>query len=269
MKLSDLAKRLADAGAESPMSEARMVFDALGQPTLSPDPDTEAAGISLLRVEEILRRRADGEPIQYILGVAWFYRESYLVSPACLIPRSDTEHLVEYAISHLPKNGRFLDMCTGSGCVAISILANRCDLTALAIDHSEAALAIAKENAMRNGVADRITFLLADAFSYLPSAPFDGFFSNPPYIQSAVVPTLAREVQREPHSALDGGEDGLCFYRHFCKNLSYYIYKEGICGMEIGYDQGEAIKTLASQFGLGCTVKQDFGGCDRLAILSL
>lgn len=268
MKLSELKRKLAEVGVDSPHAEAKMIFDALGTASPLPDPDTEAVGITPAQMTDILARRGAGEPLQYILGVAWFYRESYLVSPACLIPRSDTEHLVEYAIAHLPKQARFLDMCTGSGCVAISILANRPDLTAVAVDISPDALEIAKQNALRNGVADRITFLLRDAFTYLPETPFDGFFSNPPYIEREVVPTLAKEVQREPHSALDGGVDGLDFYRHFCKNLSYYIYKEGICGMEIGYNQADALKSLANAQGLNCKIQKDYGGLDRLAILS-
>ena len=267
IKLSELKEKLRAAGAEYPEAEAKMILDALC-PAVPCTPFGEA-DIDENKLSEILKGRAEGQPIQYLLGVAWFYNECYEVSPACLIPRSDTEHLVEYAIRHLPKNAHFLDMCTGSGCVAISILANRPDCTAVAIDNSPAALEIAKRNAKRNGVADRITFLLEDGLSYLPKQPFNGFFSNPPYIEKKVIPTLSREVQKEPLSALDGGEDGLNFYRYFCSHLSYYIYKEGICALEIGYDQGEALSALARENNLSLTIAKDFGGCDRLAILSL
>ena len=267
IKLSELKEKLRAAGAEYPEAEAKMVLDVLS-PSFVSTPFVEA-DVDEKKLKDILKGRAEGQPIQYLLGVAWFYNECYEVSPACLIPRSDTEHLVEYAIRHLPKNAHFLDMCTGSGCVAISILANRPDCTAVAIDNSPAALEIAKRNAKRNGVADRITFLLEDGLSYLPKQPFNGFFSNPPYIEKKVIPTLSREVQKEPLSALDGGEDGLNFYRYFCSHLSYYIYKEGICALEIGYDQGEALSALARKNNLSLTIAKDFGGCDRLAILSL
>lgn len=264
MKRSEVIRRLKAIGVESPEAEAGMLFDALDKGDLPVYADGEL-DIDEAKLEDVFHRRAAGEPMQYILGVAWFWRECYEVSPDCLIPRSDTEHLVEYAVKHLPKGARFLDMCTGSGCVAISILASRPDLTAVAVDNSPKALDIAQRNALRNNVAERVTFLLADALSYLPDQPFDGFFSNPPYIEKRVIPTLAQEVLHEPLSALDGGQDGLDFYRYFCKHLSYYIYKEGICAFEIGYDQGQALQALSRENGLSCHILKDYGGCDRVA----
>ncbi|MBO5790499.1 MAG: peptide chain release factor N(5)-glutamine methyltransferase, partial [Clostridia bacterium] len=193
----------------------------------------------------------------------------YEVSEACLIPRADTEHLVEYAINHLPPNAYFADLCTGSGCVAISVLKSRADCKAIAVDLSKDALEVAKRNAKNLGVKDRLTFLEADALSYIPQTPFDAVLSNPPYIKRDVVPTLDREVQKEPSMALDGGEDGLDFYRAFCKNSSLYIYKGGFMAFEIGYDQREALELLAKENNLQITTYKDYGGLDRLAVLEL
>ena len=267
MTLSEVAAALAQGGIENAAGEARMIFDAWGAPFLSPDPQSDQVGIDQEKLAQAIARRCQHEPLQYILGVAWFYRECYEVSPACLIPRSDTECLVDYAIHHLPPNAHFLDMCTGSGCVAISVLCSRPDCTATALDISPEALALAKRNARRNGVLDRMTFLLADALSYTPDTPFDAMLSNHPYIAHDIISTLSTEVQAEPKLALDGGEDGLDFYRHFCKNIFLYIYKEGFCSFEIGFDQGEALKMLSATHDLDCKIIRDFGGCDRVAII--
>ena len=215
-----------------------------------------------------LARRLAQYPLQYILGKWWFYRECYEVSPACLVPRSDTELLVEEAIRRLPPSAHFLDLCTGSGCVAISTLANRPDLTACAVDLFEETLALAARNAARNGVADRITLERADVL-LPPTVPtrFDAILSNPPYIPNAVVPTLQREVQYEPAAALCGGTDGLDFYRSILKNWQTVLKKDGFLLLEIGYDQANALRALAAQYGRSATVMRDLGGNDRVVLL--
>lgn len=271
MKRSDLARRLLDAGIEEGRTEARMIFDALADrpcPASETDPDSRALGIDDRRLDEVLRRRAAHEPLQYLLGECWFYRERYEVSPDCLIPRGDTEVLVDYAVHHLPRGARFLDLCTGSGCVAISTLAARPDTTAVGLDISQAALAIARRNAEANGVTDRLQLLCADALAFRPSQPFDAVLANPPYIRHDLLPTLPPEVQKEPALALDGGADGLAFYRAFCQNLSFYIYKTGFCAWEIGYDQGADLRRLAAEHHLRITLLRDLGGQDRVAVLS-
>ena len=271
MKRSELAALLADCGAEYPDAEARMCFDALASSSLPPlpDPDSADAGIADEALYAIAEGRKQRKPIQYLLGKAWFYRECYEVSEACLIPRADTEHLVEYAIKHLPKNAFFADLCTGSGCVAISVLCARPDCKAIAVDLSRDALAVAKRNARSHKVEDRLSFIETDALTYIPQKPFDAILSNPPYIKREVVPTLEKEVLFEPTMALDGGKDGLDFYRAFCKNSSLYIYKGGFMALEIGFDQKEAIEALAKEQNLHCSIYKDYGGLDRLAVLKL
>ena len=268
MRLSELTAALSAVGIErcEAESEARILFEALaGVPTLrllTDDPDVPAA-----LFDGAISRRGEGEPLAYSLGEVAFYKELYRVTPDVLIPRSDTELLVEYAIGHLPKGACFADLCTGSGCIAISILANRPDCRAVAVDLSEKALAVARENAVRNGVLSRITLQKQDVLTPFRLPKCDAILSNPPYIASKTVPTLSREVAHEPIMALDGGEDGLTFYRTMLSYLPSQLNGGGLLLFEIGYDQEEEICTLARTVGLSAEVKRDYGGNPRLAIL--
>ena len=219
-------------------------------------------------LEDAVKRRLAREPLQYILGEWGFWRETYEVSPDCLVPRPDTEHLVERAISFLPAGARFLDLCTGSGCVAISTLCSRPDTTACAVDLFPNTLALAKRNAQRNGVADRVAFHLADVLKTPPSmGQFDAILSNPPYICSPVIDTLSHEVHCEPHAALEGGEDGLVFYRAILDAWRSLLLPGGFFLFEIGYDQAAALGEMAKARGLDAQVFRDFGGNDRVVLI--
>ena len=208
------------------------------------------------------KRLEDHEPLAYILGEWYFYDEIYLLNKHTLIPRSDTEILVEQAIKHIPKNGEFIDLCTGSGCVAISVLAHRPDLKAVAVDISKEALEMAAKNAVLNGVADRIDFIRADILdeSFILDKKYDALTSNPPYINSSVVPTLEPELAYEPHIALDGGEDGLTFYKRIYDLCPALITNSAPVLLEIGYDQADALRNI---FGTGTIIK-DYGGQNRV-----
>lgn len=215
---------------------------------------------------EALARVEGGEPLAYVLGEWYFYGLTFKLSDACLIPRPDTEHVVERAINGIKKGGKFIDLCTGSGCIAISVLKNRPDLTAYALDISDGALEKARENAVLNGVSDRITFIKRDIFDFEPSElpAFSAVISNPPYIRSDVVPTL-EVAKSEPWAALDGGEDGMDFYRFIIKKYRDKLTRDGEFIFEIGYDQGEAIRLLCEQNELSCEITKDYGGNDRVA----
>ena len=188
------------------------------------------------------------------------------VNENCLIPRPDTEHLVDYLIKNLPKNAVFADLCTGSGCIAISVLAHRKDVTAVAVDISEGAISIAKENSVINSVSDRITFICSDILSDNPlnDGIFDAIVSNPPYIKTDVIDTLEPEVRNEPRIALDGGKDGLDFYKRIFTEYRKNVSPGGFIITEIGYDQGRDILDL-----FGCEIHKDYGGKDRVAILHI
>lgn len=219
-----------------------------------------------------VQKRAQRVPLQYLLGVWDFYRQSYEVSPDCLIPRPDTELLVEEAIRTLPQGAFFADLCTGSGCIAISVLAERPDTHAVAVDLSPAALAVAERNACRNGVSDRFFAVHADVL-HASQTLTDAFprpaaiLSNPPYIRTDVLDSLSPEVKQEPRMALDGGGDGLLFYRALLGIAADWLGAAGFCLFEIGFDQGEAVSALAEKHGFSCELRKDYGGCDRLAIL--
>jgi release factor glutamine methyltransferase len=218
--------------------------------------------------EDAYRRLEAREPLAYILGEWYFYGETYHITPDVLIPRPDTEILVEAAIRRIPHGGVFADLCTGSGCIVVSVLCHRPDLRAIAVDISDAALSVARENAVLNGVDRRVTFIQGDIASesfteYLTAFAFDALVSNPPYIASEVIGTLEREVLAEPRIALDGGSDGLRFYRILRRLRQVLLKTGGITLLEIGYDQADAVVQL---FG-GGKILRDYGGNDRLFII--
>ena len=219
---------------------------------------------------EAVRKRCSHYPLQYILGYWDFYHESYRVTEDTLIPRQDTEKLVDLAVKILPEGARFIDLCTGSGCVAISTLAARPDCTAVAVDLFPKTLEIARENAEHNGVGERLGFMQADVLdtSFMDRlSRFDCILSNPPYIESSVISSLSKELFFEPDAALDGGDDGLDFYRTIIGSYGKYLTDDGMMLLEIGYDQAKAIGALASENGYSCEVYKDYGGNDRVAYL--
>lgn len=222
-------------------------------------------------LENAVKKRCMHYPLQYLIGEWQFCTEIYTVTPACLIPRADTELLVETASELLPPNGRFIDLCTGSGCIAISLLSLRSDSTGAGVDLFDNTLSLAKHNAKRNGVSERICFLKADVLSpaFMEDlGSMDLIVSNPPYISTQTVDTLSPEVSYEPRVALDGGTDGLDFYRVLIREYPRYLSKGGKMIFEIGYDQGEAVSDLARAAGMRPVVKKDLGGNDRVVILS-
>ena len=265
-----LCRRLSDAGIDTPSAEAALLlshFCGVSHASLMADPDREWKSDAL---EDAVRRRIERQPLQYILGEWSFFEETYTVSPHCLIPRADTEILVEHAIRALPHGAHFADLCTGSGCIAISTLAHRPDCKALAVDLFPETLALARHNAERNGVADRLKFQQADVLDpRIPDAeaPFDAILANPPYIPSTTVDTLDPELAFEPRAALDGGEDGLIFYRAIVKNFAQHLTPKGFILFEIGYDQEQALKTIAASCGFVCSVERDLAGNPRVARL--
>ena len=267
MTLTELSTALKEGGIDNYLGEARQLFCHFGNFTplslvgQNPTLDTPA-------FRDAVSRRLAGEPLQYIIGEVVFYNEVYRVTPACLIPRPDTEVLVEEAIRLLPEGATFADLCTGSGCIAISTLAHRTDTTACAYDISREALALAEENAQKNGVADRLSLHYLNVLENAPLGTFHAILSNPPYIATSVVDTLTREVKHEPRIALDGGVDGLDFYRAIITLGAPALADNGFFLFEIGYDQEIAIQELARAHGFDCRVTCDLGGNPRVAYLT-
>lgn len=231
---------------------------------------------------ETIDIRASGKPLQYILGSQEFMGLRFKVNENVLIPRQDTETLVEIAVEYLKKEksplGGFevLDLCCGSGAIGISLAyyLESVKVKITATDYSKKALGVAKENAAGYRPARGISFLQGDLFEPFPrnkkgkgKKQFDLIVSNPPYIRSDVIPTLQREVALfEPMLALDGGEDGLDFYRRIVLDAEAYLKKSGLLLLEIGHDQAEAVRRLLEDSGTyeETGVIQDLAGKDRI-----
>lgn len=218
---------------------------------------------------KLLARRLCFEPIAYILGEKEFYGASFKVSKDCLIPRPDTEVVVEECLKLIKDDSRVFELCTGSGAIAITLLRECLKLEVLASDISPKALAIALENSQNLGVGDRLKLLQGDLFE-----PFKGFepanliVINPPYIPTSDIAGLSPSVkEHEPKLALDGGADGLNFYRRILTEASNYLVPDGFLVMEIGFDQGEALKSLAQIHGWLGVIFKDLAGLDRGIVL--
>ena len=212
-------------------------------------------------------RLENNEPIAYIVGEVAFYNEMYEVTPATLIPRPDTEHIVEKAIKLMPKGGLFADLCTGSGAIGISILANSDAVSGLLVDISEDAVKIAEKNAARNGVSHRAIIKRADLNELVLEGEYDIIVSNPPYVKTEVIQTLEKECSYEPYIAFDGGADGIYFYNLILERFTDNLKDGGYFVFEIGYDQKDDIKALAIKYGMNAEVFRDYGGNDRVAVI--
>jgi len=220
---------------------------------------------------ELFKRRLEGFPVAYLVGSREFYLLEFEVTPAVLVPRPETETLVAEALERLKSRTTpmVLDLCTGSGCIAISIAHQKTDARVTATDVSPDALDVAKRNARRHGVEPRMHFRQGDLFAALPAGSlFDAIVSNPPYVTPGELATLAPDVrEHEPRLALDGGPDGLAFYRRIAAEAEKYLAPGGFVLLEIGSTQEEAVKALlAEQPGLevGKTLK-DAAGLPRVA----
>ena len=227
---------------------------------------------------QLIRQRAEHIPLQHITHQAYFMGFEFYVNENVLIPRQDTETLVEKALEILQRQDkpRILDMCTGSGCILLSILAMKENAIGTGADVSDKALLVAKRNAEGLNVADRAEFVESDLFL----SPFfkettgkevplyDILISNPPYIRSAVIDDLMEEVKgHDPRIALDGHEDGLYFYRRIVSEGKAYLREEGWMLFEIGYDQGEDVSTLLKEAGfIHVQVIKDLAGLDRVVL---
>jgi len=214
--------------------------------------------------EVLIKKRAERVPLQYITGEQEFMGMTFHVNSNVLIPRQDTETLVEEALKVVKPGMKVLDMCTGSGCVLISILKNVHGTGGYGYDISKQAINVAKENAKLNDVP--AIFERSNLFEDVADETFDVIVSNPPYIRSDEIPFLMPEVSEfEPHEALDGKEDGLFFYRKIIEESRAYLQKNGVLLFEIGYDQGEAVSELMTKAGYSqVVVKKDLAGLDRI-----
>lgn len=225
------------------------------------------------RFEECVLRRGRREPLAYITGFREFFGMPFRVSPGVLIPRPETELLVETALARLPPaNGGIMvaDVCTGSGAIAVALAVSRADVRMLACDIAEPAVLLASENARLNGVSERVLVLQGDLLEPLKAGfpKLDAILSNPPYIPAGVIRQLEPEVGVfEPWAALDGGVDGLDFYRRICRDARSLLAPGGFVALEIGHDQGEAVIRIGQENGWRGQCLKDLAGWDRVVVL--
>jgi release factor glutamine methyltransferase len=222
------------------------------------------------RFKELVQRRVAGWPVAYLVGHRGFYSLDFEVSPAVLIPRPDTETLVLEALTFLKplKGPTVLDLGTGSGCIAVTVSHEKKDASVTATDASPDALDVARRNARRNGVAERVTFLQGDLFAPLPAgAAFDLVVSNPPYVAQHEFAGLQPEVRdHEPRGALDGGADGLAFYRRIAAGVGPFLKPGGRLLLEIGSTQDADVRAILGErpeLEVGPTLK-DMAGHARV-----
>ena len=228
--------------------------------------DRPLAEEELAKLREMIKRRTAMEPLQYILEEAEFHGRTFTVRPGVLIPRPETELLVDEALRRT-RSLRCLDVGTGSGCIAVTVALERPETEVVAIDLSEEALAIARENAARLG-ADRIDFRRMDLFddAAIPSlGSFDLIISNPPYVSYGEMPELQAEVRdHEPRMAVTDGSDGLSFYRRFATLGSTLLRRDGEMFLELGYDMAAAVRSMFEEKGFEEEIYTDFDRIERI-----
>lgn len=265
MNFYGICQALKNAGIEDYKFEARILLEEFCGSA------SEFSEYESLELEAAIKKRCEHYPLQYIIGKWDFYGYEFKVNESCLIPRADTETVIEVAKKLLPKDKtvRFADLCAGSGCIGITLLRELKNSVCDAVELYEQTLDIAKENAQLNCVLNRYNPILADVLSGdCLDGKYVAIISNPPYIRQDVLDSLSDEVKKEPIAALDGGQDGLVFYRAILDLYTKNLERDGRFIFEIGYDQGESLRALAAERNMNCEIICDLGGRDRVAVIS-
>lgn len=275
MKLNELRKALKEmlepCSAEDSAFEADcIVADLLGctNSALRLLSETEVEELTVEKAKAFVERRLAHEPLQYILGKWEFYGREFYVGEGVLIPRPETELLIDTAINEL--KGKIqpvcYDLCSGSGCIGITVSKEIPDSRVYMLEKSEKAFGYLEKNVAHNG-AHNCKAVIGDIFEECPlEEKADIILSNPPYICSDVIPTLQPEVHKEPIMALDGGENGLVFYERIAYGWINYLKPNGIIAVEIGEDQGESVSTIFKEKFYDVSVIKDFSGNDRVVV---
>lgn len=235
----------------------------IASPTL-PVSQAAAEALTILATQ-----RGAGVPVARLVGLAEFWSLPFHVSDETLVPRPDSELVVEATLSRLDRDVvQILDIGTGTGCLALAILSERASATALGVDISPGALAVANTNARHLGLADRFSTCLSDIYDGVPTeSRFDVILSNPPYIETGVIEGLDTEVRDfDPRLALDGGRDGLDIYRPLIASAKQFLLPEGRLIVEIGYDQASSVGALMMEAGFSAELLYDLAGHPRVLI---
>lgn len=267
---TDVRRRLEAAGVETPVFDARLLLEAgagVSRLDIVTDPRRAVTDDQVAAVDVLVRRREAREPVGHIIGRRHFWTLDLFVSPAVLIPRPETELLVETALQNIAPeaSARILDLGVGSGAILLAVLAERVNATGVGVDISGGALAVARANADALGVVDRVE-LKHGGWDVALDGAFDLVLSNPPYIPTNDIDALAPEVARfEPRLALDGGLDGLNAYRAIVARLPHLLRPGGVFALEVGKGQAEAVMALAEAQGLSAEPpRRDLAGIPRV-----
>ena len=271
-ELSKIISTLKLHGNDNPIFEAHLImrhYLKMSPMELVLESKSEICPEALERIEAAVRRRCDDEPIQYIIGSQEFMGLEFYVNRDVLIPRQDTETLVESVLERFANKGFIgLDVGCGSGCISISLAHYNKNSYIRGIDISEKAMKTSNKNAVFNGVESRTVFIQADIFNFKAYGKYDLVVSNPPYIKHEDIGGLDENVRLyEPHTALDGGEDGLKFYRHIAGVSPSFLRSDGIIAFEIGIGQENAVSELLEENGFcGIEIIKDLCGINRVII---
>jgi len=260
-------------GIDSPRLTAELLLAHLlhiSRVRLYTDLDRPLESSELAGVRSLIQRRAAGEPTSYLTGIREFYGRPFAVDSRVLVPRPETELLVEAVLQAVPRDAevRILDLCTGSGCVGITLALERRSARVLATDNSADAIEVARTNAGVLGAAERFEARLGDLFAPVEEErPFDVVVANPPYVRRGELAALSPEVRREPPGALDGGPDGLDVIRRIVAAAPRRLVPGGLLALEIGDAQGPAVHSLLEAGGYGSVrIERDLARHDRLAL---
>lgn len=272
MVISKFVRETAKHLSENPLFEAEQMVMAvcnLDRTELVLKGRNDVSEEEIEKVNDMVLRRLKGEPLQYIIGECEFMSLKFYTERGVLIPRSDTETLVEKILDFTDENKEYkvLDICTGTGCIGISIANYRKKAEVKLLDISDIAINLAKRNIILNNVNDRVFAEKEDILKDYPKEKYDIIVSNPPYIESDVIDTLQVEVKDyEPHLALDGGKDGLIFYRRIADIAPKMLNVGGILAFEIGYNQGSKVLELMEKNFYNIQIIKDLCGNDRVVI---
>ncbi|MBR5311479.1 MAG: peptide chain release factor N(5)-glutamine methyltransferase [Clostridia bacterium] len=270
MTLSEIAKKLSLAGIEDHGCEAALLvchFMNISRAVLLADGRTK--DYSSPALEKAVEKRCTRYPLQYIIGKWEFFGLEFEVNENCLIPRPDTEILCEEAIRLLKPNGKLLDLCTGSGCIAAAVLHAGKNTVGIAVELYPETAALAEKNIKNLGLADRCRVITGDACTDLfpDDEKFDVITANPPYVTADEMNSLEPELDAEPSHALTDGGDGLSIIEAIVRIYSRHLVRDGVMLIEHGASQADAVKRIAEENGLSCRCIKDYGGNDRCSVM--
>ncbi len=268
--LAEVAARLKAGGVPGPVLDAELlVAHALGTERyrLRIDDDRELSPAEERLANRLAKRRLGFEPVAYILGRKEFYSLDFIVGRSVLIPRPETELLVDMVVYHARQNARVVDIGTGSGAIAVSVKHTRADLEVHATDISAKALAVARKNASRLLGTNAIRFHRGDLFAPLPAVSFQVIAANPPYVDRRAADSLQKDLSYEPEEALYAGRGGRETIERLVTDAPQHLAEDGVLIIEIGADMGDFVKRAGAESGFAVSVLKDYSGLPRIAVM--